>query len=179
MHSAAARMRKLLTEAGWGISGNKSAREICDISDVITAAAEAAFASAEHCSVRISLDVPRGIEAPLARSRIERAFFNLIVNAFEAMPDGGEVRICARQSGNYVVVEIEDTGPGIPNEIRERVFHPFVTKGKANGLGLGLCLSRLAILDHGGDLWVETAPGARFVMRFPVNRPRSVEASKI
>jgi signal transduction histidine kinase len=106
----------------------------------------------------------------LARSRIERVFFNLIINAFEAMQGGGEVRIRGRQAGNYVVVEIEDTGPGIPNEIRERIFHPFVTAGKVNGLGLGLSLSRQAILDHGGDLWIETAPGARFVMGFPLNR---------
>jgi signal transduction histidine kinase len=168
MHSAAARMRKLLTEVA--ISGNKSAPELCDISEVITAAAEAASASTEHRSVRVSLDVHRGIEVPLARSRIERAFFNLIINAFEAMPGGGEVRICARQARAYAVVEIEDTGPGIPNEIRKRIFHPFVTARKANGLGLGLSLSRQAILDHGGDLWIETAPGARFVMRFPLNR---------
>jgi signal transduction histidine kinase len=170
MHRAAARMREWLTEVSCAISGNKSAAEICEISEVITAAAEAASASTEHRNVRVSLDVPRGIEVSLARSRIERVFFNLIINAFEAMPGGGEVRICARQTGNYVVVEIEDTGPGLPNEIRERIFHPFVTAGKANGLGLGLSLSRQAILDHGGDLWIETALGARFVMRFPLNR---------
>ena len=170
MHHAATRIRALLTEISRALSGNSSPTEICKISEVITAAAEAASASTEHRSVRVSLDVPRGIELCLARSRIERVFFNLIVNAFEAMPGGGEVQICARQAGSYVVIEIEDTGPGIPNEIRERIFHPFATAGKANGLGLGLFLSRQAILDHGGDLWIETAPGGRFVMRLPTNR---------
>ena len=170
MHSAAARMRKLLAEVSCAINGNKSTAEICDINEIIAAAANSASGSTEHRSVRVSLDVPRGMEVSLVRSRIERVFFNLIVNAFEAMPGGGYVHICASHAGSYVVVEIEDTGPGIQDEIRERIFHPFVTAGKANGLGLGLCLSRQAILDHGGDLWIETAPGARFVMRFPLNR---------
>jgi signal transduction histidine kinase len=174
MHSAAARIRKLLTEVTCAISGNKSGAEMCDISEVITAAAKAASASTEHLNVRVYIEAPKGIEAAMARSRIERAFFNLIINAFEAMPGGGDVSICARQSGNYAVVEIEDTGPGIPNEIRDRIFCPFVTAGKANGLGLGLAVSRQAILDHGGDLWIETAPGARFVMHFPLNRVKEL-----
>ena len=169
MHAAAARMRKLLTEVVCVISGKRSATEICDISDVIAAAAEAASASTEHHSVRVSLHVPRGIEVPLVRCQIERVFFNLIINAYEAMPCGGDVRICAWKAGNHVVLEVEDTGPGIPNELREKIFHPFVTSGKNNGLGLGLSLARLAILDHGGDLWIETAPGARFVMRLPLS----------
>jgi len=179
MHSAAARMRKLLKEVSCAIAENKSAVEICDINEVISAAVEAAFESTEHHSVRVSIDAPGGIEVPLARCRIERAFFNLIINAFEAMPGGGEVRICARKAGACVVVEIEDTGPGVPDEIRGRIFHQFVTAGKANGLGLGLAFSRQAVLDHGGDLWLETAPGARFVMRFPLGRVQDVQTSCI
>jgi len=170
MHRAAGRMRELLTDITSLTDGNRSKPEICDLREVIASASEAAAAATDNQRVQISLDVPSGIEVLLARSRIERVFFNLIINAFEAMPDGGQVRIGARQAGNYVMADIEDTGPGIPNEIRERIFHPFVTAGKANGLGLGLSLSRKAVLDHGGDLWIETAPGARFVMRFPLNR---------
>ena len=170
MHSAAARMRKLLTEVSWAIYENKSTAEICEIGEVITAASEAASASMQRPSVRISLDVPKGIEVLVARFRIERVFYNLIINSFEAMPSGGEIRIRARQADDDVMVEMEDTGPGIPDEIRERIFHPFVTAGKESGLGLGLTLSRLAVLDHGGDMWIESAVGARFVIRFPLNR---------
>jgi len=57
----------------------------------------------------------------------------------------------------------------IPHEIRDKVFEPFVTAGKENGLGLGLAFSRQAVLDHGGDMWIEPAAGARFVIRFPLN----------
>ena len=118
--------------------------------------------------MRILLDVLREIELPLARSRIKRVFFNLITNALEAMPGGGELRIGARKAGNHVLIEMEDTGPGIPHDIRDRVFEPFITSGKTNGLGLGLALCRRAVLDHGGDIWIEPAAGARFVIRFPL-----------
>jgi hypothetical protein len=69
-----------------------------------------------------------------------------------------------------LLIEIEDTGSGIPREIRDHLFEPFVTAGKTNGLGLGLALSRRAVLDHGGDMWVEAAGGARFVMSFPLKK---------
>jgi signal transduction histidine kinase len=66
-------------------------------------------------------------------------------------------------------VHVEDTGPGIAPEIRARLFEPFVSAGKRNGLGLGLALSRQTVLDHGGDMWVESTPGrgARFSFRLP------------
>ena len=96
-------------------------------------------------------------------------FFNLITNALEAIPAGGEVRIKATRNRGHVLVAIEDTGPGIPHEIRDKVFEPFVTAGKENGLGLGLAFSRQVALDHGGDMWIEPAAGARFVIRFPLN----------
>jgi signal transduction histidine kinase len=143
-------------------------RSICEIRELIAAAWEAASAATENRSVRILLDVPREVELPLARSRIKRVFFNLITNALEAMPGGGEVRIGARTAGNFVLVDMEDTGPGIPQDIRDRVFEPFVTAGKASGLGMGLALSRRAVLDHGGEMWIEPAAGARFVIRLPL-----------
>ena len=69
-----------------------------------------------------------------------------------------------------MLMEVEDTGPGIPRAIRNRLFEPFVTAGKDHGLGLGLALSRQTLLDHGGDLWIEPARGARFVMSLPLSR---------
>jgi hypothetical protein len=67
-----------------------------------------------------------------------------------------------------VLIDVEDTGPGIPRAIRDRLFEPFVTAGKDHGLGLGLALSRQTVLDHGGDMWTEPAAGARFVIRLPL-----------
>jgi signal transduction histidine kinase len=72
-----------------------------------------------------------------------------------------------------VLIELEDTRPGIPRGIRDRLFEPFVTAGKQDGLGLGLALSRQTVFNHGGDIWTEPATGARFVIRLPLNRARS------
>ncbi len=118
------------------------------------------------------MDVSSSIELPLERARVERVFVNLVDNAIEAMPAGGAVRISACASPDAVTIEVADTGPGISPEIRDHLFQPFVSSGKKNGLGLGLALSRQTVLDHGGDMWVESEPGrgARFFVRLPVTR---------
>jgi len=166
MQRAAGRMRELLIDLA---SATYGIPEICDIREIIAAASDAAAAAMDNQRVQILLDVPGQIELPLARSRMKLMFFNLITNALEAMPGGGEVRIGATRNRDYLLVAIEDTGPGIPSEIRDKVFEPFITAGKKNGLGLGLAFSRQAVLDHGGDMWIEPAAGARFVIRFPLN----------
>jgi signal transduction histidine kinase len=94
---------------------------------------------------------------------------NLIANALDAMPEGGAVGISAELVDGAAVVHVEDNGPGIAPEIRAHLFQPFVSAGKRNGLGLGLALSRQTVLEHGGDMWVESPPGrgARFSFRLP------------
>jgi signal transduction histidine kinase len=169
MCHAAGRMRKLLADVPSITRDNVSSAEVCDIREVIAAASEAALTAKEYQSVQILLDVPEGIDLPLVRSHIERVFFNLIANALEAMPGGGTVRIGARKTGTSVLVELEDTGPGIPACIYDRLFEPFVTSGKEDGLGLGLALARQTVRNYGGDMWIEPAAGARFVIRLPLD----------
>jgi signal transduction histidine kinase len=170
IYRAAGRMRELLADLASASCGNKSRAEICKIREVITEASEAAVPAAEKQSVQILHDVPGDLEISLERSRIERVFFNLITNSLDAMPHGGTIRIAAKKADNCLLVAVEDTGPGIPRAIRDRLFEPFVTAGKDHGLGLGLALSRQTLLDHGGDLWIEPARGARFVMCLPLSR---------
>jgi signal transduction histidine kinase len=124
---------------------------------------------ADAQNVTIELSIPPEIEVPVDRSRIERAFVNLIANALDAMPDGGVVRISAVVENGDAVIHVEDNGPGIPSEIRAQLFQPFVSAGKRNGLGLGLALARQTVLEHGGDMWVESEAGrgARFSFRLP------------
>jgi signal transduction histidine kinase len=149
--------------------GKQGAPEVCRLREVAMAATDSLAATAAAQGVSISLEIPPEIEAPLERSRMERAFVNLIGNALEAMPAGGEVHIRAEIQHDAVVVHVEDNGPGIAPEIRSRLFQPFVTAGKRTGLGLGLALSRQTVLEHGGDMWVESQPGrgARFSFRIP------------
>jgi signal transduction histidine kinase len=168
IYRAAGRMRELLADLAHASRGDQSTFELCDIRTVIDAASEAALPSAETHSVQILNQVPGGVEIALERSRMECVFFNLITNAVEAMPHGGQIRIGARIADYCIFIEVEDTGPGIPDAIRDRLFEPFVTLGKSHGLGLGLALSRQTVLDHGGDMWIEPAAGARFVIRLRV-----------
>jgi signal transduction histidine kinase len=114
--------------------------------------------------------VPETIELPAERARLERVFLNLIDNALGAMPNGGCIEISAQAEDRSVVVTVQDTGPGIAQEIRQRLFQPFATAGKKNGVGLGLALSHQTVLDHGGQIWADSKPsdGARFFVKLPL-----------
>jgi signal transduction histidine kinase len=149
--------------------GKQGAPELCRLREVAVVATESLAPVAEAQGVTLSLEIAPDIELPLERGRMERAFINLVGNALEAMPMGGEVHIRAEMQQDAVIVHVEDNGPGIAPEIRTQLFQPFVTAGKRNGLGLGLALSRQTVLDHGGDMWVESHPGrgARFSFRLP------------
>jgi signal transduction histidine kinase len=172
------RMRELLSDLHCVVGGNRATTEMCDIGELIAEASEAASAATENDSVRVLIDAPERIELPLIRRRMERVFFNLIANALEAMPLGGKLQIACRKAKDYVLIELEDTGPGIPSSIRDRLFEPFVTAGKREGVGLGLALSRQTVRNHGGDIWTEPSTGARFVVRLPpVSRVSSSQIS--
>ena len=96
---------------------------------------------------------------PLDESLCEQAFVNLIQNAYDAMgSNGGTLRVTAARANNAsrdgVEVRIEDTGPGIPAELREQIFNPFVTT-KKTGVGLGLSIVSRIIDGHHGTIRVE------------------------
>lgn len=169
IYRASRRIQELLQDLLNVSRGKSSAPEICRLREVALAACESLAAAAETQGVSVSVTIPPEIELPLERSRMERAFVNLIGNALEAMPDGGEVRISAVLERSSVVVQVEDNGPGIAPEIRSKLFQPFVSAGKRNGLGLGLALTRQTVIEHGGDMWVESESGhgARFKFRLP------------
>ena len=99
------------------------------------------------------------------RHRIHRVLVNLLANALEAMPHGGTIHVSAVSARSSVLIRVRDTGPGIPPEIRDRLFQPFATAGKANGIGLGLAFSRQAVIDHGGEIWA-SRPAAGHVLSF-------------
>lgn len=172
IYRASRRIQELLQDLVNVGRGKTEGAEMCRLSEVAAAARDSLAPTADAQGVSVSLDIPNSIELPVERARVERVFINLIGNALEAMPLGGAVSIRASAEPDAVTIEIADTGPGISPEIREHLFEPFVSSGKKNGLGLGLALSRQTILDHGGDMWVESAPGhgARFFFRLPFSR---------
>ena len=112
-------------------------------------------------------DVPpiRGAEAEL-----REVFVNLILNAVQAMPEGGVLTLCTRLDPPHTVIaEVEDTGIGIPEATRRRIFEPlFTTKGE-EGTGMGLTVSHGIVQEHDGAIEVQSTPGegTRFILRFP------------
>ncbi len=149
--------------------GNRGQKEICSLSEVIEGGLEPFQAIAAHQAVTIRQEVAGSLELPLESARMERVFMNLIGNALDVMPHGGELVIRAVSKGGDIEIEVADSGPGIPPQLRPQLFQPFATYGKKNGSGLGLALSRQAVLDHGGDIRVEdrAPPGAIFYIRLP------------
>lgn len=122
--------------------------------------------------------------------QINQVVNNLVINAVQAMPDGGTIRIGAENvilsgretvplpAGHYVKISVEDTGIGIPEEIRQQIFDPFFTT-KPYGNGLGLSTTYSIIRNHGGHITVESEPGTgtTFVFYLPATERQPVEDS--
>jgi signal transduction histidine kinase/predicted CoA-binding protein len=104
-------------------------------------------------------------------SELNQVWTNIIDNAIDAMDGKGEITLRTRQDGGWVVVEIEDNGPGIPPEIQPKLFSPFfTTKPVGKGTGLGLNISYNIIQKHGGEIRIFSHPGmTRFYVRLPLD----------
>jgi signal transduction histidine kinase len=169
IHKAARRMEQLLSEIGQVARAEPGRRVLCPVGELVRAAVESQQAKSRLKNVSIRQSVADELMVRCEKSRVERVLINLIANSLEVLADGGEIAIDAARSGEAVRIEVSDTGPGVPAEIRGRLFQPFVTAGKKNGLGLGLALARQTMLDHGGDLeLVASEKGARFRLRLPL-----------
>ncbi len=109
--------------------------------------------------IRCVRDFADSAPFPVDPDMIRRAVLNLVGNAIDAMPEGGELRVKAGPcpDGRYALA-VEDTGIGIPPQDRERIFQPYFTT-KSSGLGLGLVLTRKIVEAHGGEIVVDSEPG--------------------
>jgi signal transduction histidine kinase len=168
LYGASVRMRGLLDEILTRYRGTARSLEPCDLRELVTSAVDNVALVAEAQSVQIIQNIPDNLVIILDRQRIQRVLINLFVNALDVMPSGGDIRISAVPQHSSIFIKVRDTGPGIEPEIRDRLFQPFATAGKSGGLGLGLAFSRQAVLDHGGQMWVETGgKGACFGFCLP------------
>lgn len=99
--------------------------------------------------------------------QLEQVLVNLLQNAVQACPPGGQIVLTVDTQGRQVRLSVTDDGPGVPPDLRDTLFQPFVTS-KSEGIGLGLAIAREIMRQLGGDLVLEDAgPGARFVMVMP------------
>jgi two-component system sensor histidine kinase PilS (NtrC family) len=122
-------------------------------------------------TLKIAREFPPSLEWVADVQQFRQAVWNLCLNAVEAMPDGGELRVTAEVVGDRLEVRVGDTGEGIAREDFGHVFEPFFST-KLDGSGLGLALVHRIMQEHGGEVHVESAPGAgsAFTLRFPTIR---------
>jgi signal transduction histidine kinase len=136
-------------------------------------------------------EVPGATRAALDVDKLRRAVSNVAANARDATGGRGRLHLVARVerldgadgATDHLVLVLADEGPGVPPEIRDRVFQPFVTWGKKAGTGLGLAVARRFVEDHGGSLELLPDPeppqhGARFRFALPLRPPGSGEAAR-
>ncbi len=130
--------------------------EPTDLEQIIQRAIEAVKMRPEFRNRTIALQSETELEGIFDPRKLERAFFNLVLNACEAMPEGeGRVTVDVQTRKDSFEIRVTDQGSGVPESIRGRVFDPFVSSGKPNGTGLGLAIVSKIVGDHGGSVSVE------------------------
>jgi two-component system sensor kinase FixL len=151
----------------------EAAHEAEDVRHTIEEAAVLAMLANEAGSARLEVDVAADTpRVMIDRVQVQQVLLNLCRNALEAMggaagPQALAIRAAPAESG-MVQISVADTGPGLPAEVRQKLFQPFVTT-KATGMGVGLSICRSIVEAHGGRLWAEDAPGigTRFLFTLP------------
>ncbi len=126
---------------------------------------------ARQKNIRVIKNLAPDLQMVQARGgQLNQVWTNLIDNAIDALPNGGELRVSSALDGQRIRVEIEDNGPGIPEDVQARIFEPFfTTKGVGQGTGLGLDTARRIVRQHKGELRLESKPGlTRFIVRLPI-----------
>jgi two-component system NtrC family sensor kinase len=154
-------------------------RKPVDINQLIDRVLKLLGRELERQHVKIHLQLAKRLIQPMVvRDQIQQVLINLILNAAEAMPDGGEIFLETRQRRAGIEIIVEDTGPGVQPGDRERIFEPFVST-KESGTGLGLTVSYGIITAHGGSLELlpGRAKGACFRILLPSGTP-SVDQEK-
>ncbi len=134
------------------------------------------FSALERKNIDFQFSIPSNLALiPVDRDKVERILINLIDNCLKYSPPAGVIKIDARMVGDQLYTSINDQGPGIPEEDRERIFERFAQitgeRRIRRGFGLGLPYCRLAVEGHGGRIWVETGEegiGSRFIFTLPV-----------
>jgi photoactive yellow protein len=149
------------------------AKKDTNLGQLLHDAVDAYRIAAERDGKRVALDAPTELWAAIDAPVVRRVVDNLVENGLRHSPRGGDVRVTASASGTSVVVEVADSGPGVPPELRTRIFDPYVQATNREvtqaNRGLGLTLVQMAVRAHGGDVEVvDNAPnGSIFRIRLP------------
>ena len=140
----------------------------CDLASLARRMLALIRADAQKHRIQVVEEIPADLPAIRAdATQIQQALLNLLLNAIQAMPEGGTLTLRATPETHRVRLTIQDTGGGIPAEIREKIFAPFFTT-KHRGTGLGLAITRTIMEKHGGTIAVDSTVGCgtMFVLEF-------------
>lgn len=120
-------------------------------------------------NIKVVNDFEEDFKVETDKTKIERVFGNLIKNAFDAMPNGGELHIKSKKTGKQVKIEFSDTGTGMSKEVLSKLWTPFFTT-KAKGMGIGLSICKRIIEAHKGEIEVESkeGKGTKFTVYLPL-----------
>lgn len=146
-------------------------RQMTDMIGLLNEVIELVTAKANTENIEIRKSIGPVPELFIDPEFIKTCLYNIILNAFQAMPMGGTISIEARMSEDRLTLGIEDTGIGIPEEMISRIFDPFFTT-KSSGLGLGLALTKRVIEEHRGKVEIKSAEGSgtKVTLTLPIER---------
>jgi len=140
------------------------------LSDIVEDVLDLTRKDFEGKQIELKLDLKYKGNVFVDESKMKRVFYNIIRNAIEAMPNGGVFTISSYTTDTHIVIQLSDTGVGIPEEIRDQLFDSFVTKGKEQGTGLGLAMVKRIIDEHKGEIEVESETGKGTTFRIKLNQ---------
>ena len=138
------------------------------VGDLVNEVCESLEPQLEAQMIDVDIDVPPNTLLSADREMIRRAVLNLVLNAIDAMPDGGTLVITSYDSARGFELEVADSGPGLSDEVKRRAFEPFYST-KQNGTGLGLAIVYHVAEAHGGTVTAMNCPegGAAFTIKIP------------
>jgi signal transduction histidine kinase len=143
-------------------------RERIDVAQLLHDVVDSLEPQLDAQDIWAKVDCPADLKATADPDMLKRALLNLILNALDALPTGGDLTVTACQTGAGLEIEIADSGPGVPTAILDRLFEPFFTT-KGSGTGLGLAIVERIAAAHGGRAKVSNCAdgGAAFTLIIP------------
>lgn len=148
-----------------------------DLATVLSSVTEEYSEKMAHRRISLELDVADDVQAFIDPLLMRDAFRKLIDNAIEAMPSGGDLVITSLAKNDQLIIEFADSGPGISDELRDRLFEPFATT-KHDHAGLGLCMVRDIVQAHQGIVSAADCPegGTALTIQIPKVRQQRMAA---
>lgn len=167
----ASRAAKIIGHLRSFVSPSDVERQLFRIGATIMETSDLALIAAKQAGIVVNFQLTEDATVLADRVQIEQVIFNLMRNAVEAMAKAPrrELRVSTARRDGHIIVSVSDTGPGIPAEVSDRLFQPFVTT-KPDDMGVGLSICRMIVNAHGGELWFDDAlpPGATFHFKLPL-----------